>query len=100
MTREEIDKTIERLDKLIKRLNEFGSYVDANICMLAMDLIRQYQEALEFYADPETYFGIGIIADRPTGGFDDDIDDDYEHTDMTGPRPGKLARKTLGISTR
>lgn len=100
MNREEIDETIDRLDRLITRLNQFGNYTDANVCGLALDLIWQLQKALEFYADPETYFAIGIIADRPTGGFDDDIDDDYDHPDMVGPRPGKLARKALGLSTK
>ena len=49
-------------------------------------------EALEFYADPETYFAIAFFGDPPYGPFIDDFstdgDDDRE-------RPGKLARAVL-----
>ncbi len=45
-------------------------------------------EALEFYADPDTYFAIGFLGDPPCGPFCEDFDDE------TG-KPGALARKTL-----
>lgn len=55
-------------------------------------------DALAFYADPETYHAIQILADRPTGGFDEDLGDN-EYYDY--PKPGKRAReafKKLGVN--
>lgn len=55
-------------------------------------------DALAFYADPETYHAIMILADKPTGGFDEDLsENDYYDYD----KPGKRAReafKKLGIA--
>lgn len=51
------------------------------------------EAALEFYADPDTYFGCGFLFDRPTGGFDSDFDDGHEDYDR--PMPGKAARAAL-----
>lgn len=51
--------------------------------------------ALEFYADPETYFAVGFFGDRPAGEFMEDFDD-------TGPelgsKPGKRARAALTLA--
>lgn len=47
--------------------------------------------ALEFYADPETYFAIAMIPDPPNGEFMDD----FTETEDLGWKPGKLARETL-----
>ena len=47
-------------------------------------------EALDFYADPETYFAIGFFPDRPCGPFIDDFDD----TEL-GRKPGVRARRAL-----
>ena len=56
-------------------------------------------EALEFYADPETYFGIAFAADRPAGGFDEDFEElsgELGHPDGgTWVKPGKRARQAL-----
>ena len=57
--------------------------------------VERLREALEFYADPETYFAILIVPDRPAGAFADDFDgvclDDYDDI----PRPGARARRAL-----
>jgi hypothetical protein len=47
---------------------------------------KELREALEFYADPETYFAVGFFPDPPCGEFMDDFD---------GQRPGKRARAAL-----
>jgi hypothetical protein len=53
--------------------------------------LARLREALEFYADPDTYFAVGFMFDPPTGDFADDFDD----TDL-GRKPGKRAREALG----
>lgn len=54
--------------------------------------ITRLVKALEFYADPETYFAIGFFPDRPCG----DFIKDFSHIDKSlGYKPGKLARKVL-----
>ncbi len=45
--------------------------------------------ALDFYADPGTYFAIGFFPDRHSGAFIND----FSKTEF-GQKPGKLARKT------
>jgi hypothetical protein len=47
-------------------------------------------ETLIFYADPETYFAVGIFPDPPCGEFMNDFSD----TDM-GFKPGRQARAAL-----
>lgn len=52
-------------------------------------------EALEFYANPESYWAIFIVPDRPAGLFADDVgcvllDDEHDH------RHGRRARQALG----
>jgi hypothetical protein len=54
---------------------------------------ERVRAALEFYADPATYFAIGFVPDPPCGGFMDDFSD----TEL-GRKPGKLARETLDLS--
>ena len=53
------------------------------------------REALDFYADPQTYLAIGFLPDPPCGEFMEDWSD-------TGPewgwRPGKRARKALATT--
>ncbi len=53
------------------------------------------EEALTFYADPETYFAIGFLPDHPTGEFIND----FSETEL-GYKPGKLARETLRYETQ
>lgn len=49
--------------------------------------MQELIEALQFYADPDTYFAIGFFPDPPCGDFIEDFDD-------TG-KPGAMARKVL-----
>jgi hypothetical protein len=54
--------------------------------------LRACEYALSFYADPETYFAIGVFPDRPCGEFINDFT--YCDT-MWSPKvwkPGKRAR--------
>ena len=55
--------------------------------------VLELQKALEFYADPATYFAIGILPDEPCG----DFINDFSETAI-GRKPGALARETLGVS--
>ena len=55
--------------------------------------LRLCKKALEFYANPESYFAIAIVGDRPCGSFIDD----FSETDTMGVRPGKLAREVLKL---
>lgn len=48
-------------------------------------------ESLEFYADPETYFAVGFLADPPCG----ELVEDFSETEL-GIKPGKRARAALG----
>jgi hypothetical protein len=48
--------------------------------------------ALEFYADPETYFAAAFMFDPPCGEFNTDFAYDSE---FGRPMPGKRARQTL-----
>lgn len=55
----------------------------------------EVREALEFYAEPESYWAIFIVPDRPAGLFADDVgccllDGEHDH------RHGRKARKALG----
>jgi hypothetical protein len=47
-------------------------------------------DVLEFYANPDTYFAIGFMADRPAG----DFTEDFSETEL-GLKPGKRAREIL-----
>lgn len=52
-------------------------------------------KAVQYYADPEIYFGCGFFFDSPTGGFDDDFDEDHGHPLFDRAMPGKTAREAL-----
>jgi hypothetical protein len=58
---------------------------------------RVLREALEFYADPDTYYGIGMAGDSPCGAFLDDLDDAH---DPGFSKPGKRARAALASRRR
>ena len=54
------------------------------------------RDILQFYADPETYFGIAFIPDKPCGEFWEDFDDDLVAPDgQPYSKPGKRARQAL-----
>ena len=56
------------------------------------------REALAFYADPETYFAIAVLADRPCGEFADDFSEVWwEPVQGMEEKPGKRAREVLGV---
>jgi hypothetical protein len=64
--------------------------------------IRELEDALEFYADPMTYFAIGFFPDAPCGEFIEDgepFDHNMQLCDEDSPhatwRPGKRARAAL-----
>lgn len=63
--------------------------------MTDKEKIEKLIEALEFYADPDSYFGIGMLADKPCGEFADDFSADHGFNQYDRPMPGKLARATL-----
>jgi hypothetical protein len=56
---------------------------------------ERLREALEFYADPETYHAIAFLEERPCGNFMDDFSEDHGHEDYDRAMPGKLARAAL-----
>jgi hypothetical protein len=58
-----------------------------------MSELEKLRKALEFYANPETYFAIGFFPDPPNGEFMDDFSD----TGELGMKPGKRARVALGL---
>ncbi len=53
---------------------------------------KKLQKALEFYANPETYFAIMFLPDKPCG----DFVTDFSNTEL-GVKPGKRARKILEL---
>jgi len=68
------------------------SEADKVTIQAAMDRIEELETALAFYADPDSYFAISIMTDRPCGGFAEDIGEvDAYDREM----PGKLAREIL-----
>jgi hypothetical protein len=64
---------------------------------------KKLVDALWFYGNPETYFGIGFAADKPCGKFENDFEDpQWSHpvyglawSTVSSSKPGKLARKIL-----
>ena len=57
--------------------------------------IQKLKDALYFYADPDSYYGIGFMSDPPCGEFMDDFCGKHGMNQYDRPMPGKLARKTL-----
>jgi hypothetical protein len=52
-------------------------------------------EALEFYADPETYHGVTMLCDPPGGGWAEDFGDSHNHPRYRRAMPGSKAREVL-----
>lgn len=74
----------------------------ADALMECTEYAKRLKEALEFYANPDSYFAILVMPDRPAGGFADDFsyaDHLAEYGEYNRPMPGKLARETLGIES-
>lgn len=57
-------------------------------------VFRRIVRALEFYADPNTYFAVALVPDHPAG----EIMTDFGRTADLGMKPGKRARDALGIA--
>jgi chromosome segregation ATPase len=57
--------------------------------------IKELEEALEYYGNPDTYFAIAYFPDSPCGDFIEDFSDDHGCDQYGRPMPGKLARKLL-----
>ena len=53
-------------------------------------LLKKIMDVLDFYADPETYFAIGYLGDKPCG----DFIKDFSETQI-GYKPGQKSRKIL-----
>jgi len=89
-----IDKQEEEIRKLNKVAEKYCNIVDdvwIEENQIFRSQISKLREALEFYADPETYLAILFYPDPPNGEFMDD----FEEVDKDDYKPGKRARKAL-----
>jgi hypothetical protein len=59
------------------------------------DEVEGYRKALEFYADPDTYFACGFAFDPPCGDFPTDFCEEHGADYTTRPLPGMRARAAL-----
>ena len=88
----------ERLEAKIIRLGKYFAKVKAMTLKISggIDAVcddnKKLREALEFYADPETYFGVAFLCDPPCGDF---TTDESETGTELGVKPGKRAREAL-----
>lgn len=57
--------------------------------------VETLREALEFYADPDTYFAIGFMSDPPCGDFLTDISECVDSYGLDQTKPGMRARTAL-----
>lgn len=86
----EADSADEALEKFGEMLRD-TDYIDKLAALPESELAT----ALQMYADPESYWAIFIVPDRPSGLFADDVgccllDGVHDH------RHGRAARKALG----
>jgi hypothetical protein len=85
-------------EELVHRLTE-QVVVDKGLAQRFLNERDRMREALEFYADPETYFGVAFMADRPCGDFVEDFEEltgELGHPDGGAwEKPGKRARAAL-----
>ena len=89
---EAVNSAFDFYDEDIQR-ETLESYVADAVLQELAPLI----EGLGFYADPDSYFAVAILADRPAGEFADDFGPDDEFPDYGRPMPGKLARDALRV---
>ena len=89
---------VEAIKRNFARCEDDNCGHDECLCRDLAQLLKAEREAhaetrkaLEFYADPETYFAIGIFPDPPCGEFATDTSDTGEF----GHRHGKRAREAL-----
>lgn len=78
-----VEELTERCEQLVAQINEEDEEAE------------RMREALEFYADPDTYFGMSIICDPPCGDFYRDFDEDHGNDFYDRAMPGKQARDAL-----
>ena len=57
--------------------------------------VERLREALEFYADPDTWFAVALFPDPPCGEIVNDIGTTEGWEEMPYERPGKRARAAL-----
>lgn len=87
-----IDISIDEYGDLLRqnsRLREEKKAAESR-AVQAEEKLRLALAVIEFYGNPETYFAIGFIPDRPCGAFIDDFEDTH-----LGSKPGKFAREKL-----
>lgn len=68
-----------------------GTGLASDAVVYLRERLLKAEEALDFYADPTTYFAVGFFPDPPAGAFMED----FSETEL-GLKPGKRARKALG----
>jgi hypothetical protein len=94
------EKRIKQIRKLANGTLDVEGWGDSAVG----DLLKAYDEqrkllilladTLSFYADPQTYFAIAFLPDRPNGDFMDDFSDcEDEYGDCF--KPGKRAREAI-----
>lgn len=66
-----------------------------NQMSMMSDTIVRYERALEFYANPNTYYAVMFVWDPPCGAFIEDFSEDHGEPFYDRPMPGKTARATL-----
>ena len=69
--------------------------VIADAIDISIARIAALEEALEFYADPDTYCAISFWSDPPCGEFMEDFSEDHGYFDYDRPMPGARARAVL-----
>ena len=76
---------------------------DGKPCIEAANALVQLSDALEFYANPESYHAVAFMVDPPCGEFGEDFDaagfDEYTDIPYNRDMPGKRARFTLRLLT-
>ena len=90
-TLQESQQEVERLKQDYFKATSMDFIRSTSEYVQQQTALQELAEALRFYANPETYFGIGIFPDPPCGNFIDD----FEDTDELGLKPGKRARAAL-----
>lgn len=88
-----------RLASLAETAKEVRRKVETmDLSAMARQLVAdvdRFRSALEFYANPDTYFAIGFSSDPPCGPFIDDFDLVTDASGAEVERPGKQARAAL-----
>jgi hypothetical protein len=96
--------TTDAVVGLVSRLRDFGAawLTEADAAHVAelLEAARGLAEATDFYADPDTYFAIGIFPDPPCGEFMEDFSKAERESDgYVRDYPGKRAREALATWT-